>query len=33
MTGKQKMEANTIVDTRGEVERKTLLGALAYILP
>ena len=33
MTRKQKMEANTIGDTQGEVEPETLLCTLAYILP
>ena len=33
MTRKQKMQANTIGDIRGEVEPETLLYKLAYILP
>ena len=33
MRSNQKMEANTISDTRGEVEPETLLYTLAYILP
>ena len=33
MTRKQKMDANTIGDTRGEVKPETLLYTLAYILP
>ena len=32
MTRKQKMEAKTIGDTRGEVETEALLDTLAYIL-
>ena len=33
MTRKQKMEASTIGDTRGEVEPETLLCTPDYILP
>ena len=33
MTRKEKMKANTIGDTRGDVELETLLCTLAYILP
>lgn len=33
MTRKQKMEAKTISDTRGEVETEALLDTLTYILP